>query len=382
VSDLHEELDAALRAITPREAPVEAAMRHGRRLRLRRRVGTAAGVVAVTVFAAVGYPALTQNSAGSAPPVQRQQRIVVTDMPPGTGSRPGVIALGTVSGVPWEISAEKPDGKSARPQCIDVKLGRPGAATATATGAGSSSPAVVGCGLTEAAGQDPAAFTSINAFPIGSDGGVAAIGTVAPDVTYIMVTLADGQQLKLIPVSAYGERLVAYVAPLDDQAVKAAAYLGNGQYLTATPFTRQGTTSIYGLWLRPGEKAPPTASAVLTTGTPGGWSGKVIAYEGPWGICLVTNDTMTLCYPVARLTDTGVVGLTGTGPPQIVFGSAAANASRLRVTLTGGNTLEVPIVAVGDGKLWAFGLVKGQQVSSLAAYDAPGNLVWSGTLPR
>jgi hypothetical protein len=378
VSDLHEELDAALRTISPREAPVEAAMRRGRRIRRRRRLGAVAVVAAVAVFATVGYPALTRMSAAPAPPVQHQ-RIVVTDEPPAMGTPPGLIALGTVDGLPWAISAEKPDGqpgKSALPQCFDITLGRPGA-----TGVGSSRPAMTGCGLTEQAGQEPATFTGFNGFGDGLRS-AAAVGTVAPDVTYIVVTLADGQQLKLIPVSAYGERLVAYVTPLDDQAVKAAAYLGNGQYLTATPFTQQGTTSTYGLWLRPGQKAPPTASAVLTTGTPGGWSGKVIAYEGPWGICLVTNDTMTLCYPVARLPGTGVVGLTGTGPPQIVFGSAAANASRLRVTLTGGNTLEVPIVEVGDDRLWSFGLVKGQQVSSLAAYDASGNLVWSGTLPR
>ena len=39
-------------------------------------------------------------------------------------------------------------------------------------------------------------------------------------------------------------------------------------------------------------------------------------------------------------------------------------------------------MAVGNGKLWAFGLVKGQQVRSLTAYDASGHLLWSGNLSR
>jgi hypothetical protein len=374
MSDLREELDAALRTITPREAPVEAAMRRGGRIRIRRRLA-AAGVTAVAVFAAIGYPALSRSSAAPRPAPVQHQGIVVTDEPPAMGTPSGLIALGTVDRVAWQVSVEEPgrhQGKNALPQCYDITLGRPGAPTV-----GVSRPAEVGCGLTEVTTLEPATFTSFNRFGDGLN--VAVVGTVAPDVTYIMVTLADRQQLKLIPVSAYGQRLVAYLTPLDDQVVKAVAYEGNGQYLTATLFRWQGL-SIYGLWLRPGDKAPPTASAVLTTGTPGGWRGKVIAYEGPWGICLVTDDVMSLCLPDAPVTDTEVLGFTGTGPPQIVYGSAAANVSRLRVTLRAGSTVEVPIVKVGDGRLWAFGLVKGQQVSSLAAYDASGNLAWSGTL--
>ena len=83
MSDLHEELDAALRMITPHEAPVEAALRRGRWLRRRRRVAAVAGVVSVAVFATVGYPALTRPSAAPRPAPVQHQRIVVTDEPPG-----------------------------------------------------------------------------------------------------------------------------------------------------------------------------------------------------------------------------------------------------------------------------------------------------------
>jgi hypothetical protein len=378
MSDLHEELDAALRTITPREAPVEAAMRRGRRLRFRRRLGAAAGVVAIAVFAAVGYPALTRPSAGPRPAPVQHQRIVVTDEPPAMGSPEGVIALGTVGGGSWEISAEKPDGqqgKSALPQCFDISLGRPGA-----TGVGSSRPAMVGCGLTEAASQEPATFTGFNGFGDGLN--AAAIGTVAPDVTYIMVTLADGQQLKLIPVSAYGERLVAYVTPLDDQVVKAVAYLGNGQYLTAVPFRQPGSVGLFGLWLSPGDKAPPTDSAVLTTGTAEDiWSQKVTAYEGPWGTCWVIGRGDSACVAAGGLKETSVLGYTG--DRLVIWGSAAEEIGRIVVTVDGGPAgLEVPMAPVGDEKVWAFALAKGQKATSLKGYDAFGHLIWTGKIPH
>ncbi len=233
MSDLRADLDTALRTIVPGEVPVEAAMRQGRRLQTRRRLAAIAGVAAVAVFAAVGYPALSRTGAAPrpAPPVQHQ-RIVVTNEPPGMGSPPGLIALGKVGSSSWEVSVDKPDGqhgKSALPQCYNVSLSRPGGAVAggpSSSGLGESS-----CGLTYAASQEPVTFTGSTGFGNGST--ALAIGTVAPDVTYIMVTLAGGQQLKLIPVPAYGVRLVAYVVPLSDGVVKAVAYLGNGQYLTA-----------------------------------------------------------------------------------------------------------------------------------------------------
>jgi len=295
------------------------------------------------------------------------------------GSLPGLIALGRVGSSSWEVSVDKPDGQhgtSALPQCYNVSLSRLGGAVAG--GPASSGLGESGCGLTYAASQEPVTFTGSTGFGNGST--ELAIGTVAPDVTYIMVTLADGQQLKLIPVPAYGARLVAYVVPLSDGVIKAVAYLGNGQYLTAVPFRHPGTVSVYGLWLRPGDHVPPTASAVLATGTPGARSGRITGYEGPWGTCFAAAGGDAACVPVARLAKTEVISFIGGAPPQLVSGSAAANVAQIKVTLTSGDIVRVPVVAVGDEKLWAFGLGKGQQVSSLGAYDASGKRVWSGTL--
>jgi hypothetical protein len=375
MTGLRAELDAALRTITPGEAPVEETLRQGRRLRFRRRAGAFAGVAAVAVFAAVASPALTRHSAAPRPaPPAQHQRIVVTDEPPAMGSPPGEVALGMVGGVPWEVDVDKPATKASGPlpTCWSSRQ-----AGGPAGGAFSSHLEMSSCGLPKP-GQWPVEFT-------GSGNGTNAImiGTAKPDVTYVALTLADGQELKLIPVTSYGgARLLAFVAPLSDPVIKAAAYLGSGQYLTAVPFRQPGSLPSFGLWLRPGDTPPPIASAVLTTGTPGAWSGKISAYEGPWGTCFSTGPGDAECSPALRLLATEVTGFTGGDPPLMAWGSAAPYVTRLEVTLTSGGTIRVPAVPVGDEKLWAFGVAKGQRVKSLAAFDAAGTRTWTGTMPR
>jgi hypothetical protein len=66
----------------------------------------------------------------------------------------------------------------------------------------------------------------------------------------------------------------------------------------------------------------------------------------------------------------------------MVWGSAAPYITRLAVTLANGDTIGVPAVPVGDEKLWAFGVAKGQRVKSLMAYNAAGTLLRTGTMPR
>lgn len=56
----------------------------------------------------------------------------------------------------------------------------------------------------------PAAFTEYL-----NDGITATtVGEVAPQVTYFIVSFNDGQQLKLLPVTAGGHRYVAWMGPL------------------------------------------------------------------------------------------------------------------------------------------------------------------------
>jgi hypothetical protein len=75
--------------------------------------------------------------------------------------------------------------------------------------------------------------------------------------------------------------------------------------------------------------------------------------------------------PLARLAATSLLGSLGTSP-RYFLGSAAASVSWVVVTLKGGGTLRVPAVAVGNERLWAFALVKGQAVRNWTAYSAAG----------
>jgi hypothetical protein len=333
-------------------------------------------VTAVALFAAAGYPALARHSAGPRPvPPVHHQRVLVTDVPPALGAPPGEVAFGRVGGLSWEVGVDKPAAKasSALPTCWRSRqAGGPEQA------ASSSSLEVSNCDLPKLTGQWPVEFTGQDT---GTNG--VMIGTVRPDVTYVALTLADGQELKLIPVTSYGgARLLAYVAPLRDPVIKAVAYQGDGQYLIAVPFNQPGSLSLFGLWLRPGDAVPPTASAVLTTGTPGVWSGKISAHEGPWGTCFSTGSGDSECYSAVQMLATEVTGLMGGDPPLMVWGSAAPYITRLEVSLTNGDIIRVPAVPVGDEKLWAFGVAKGQRVKSLAGYNAAGTRVWTGTMPR
>lgn len=61
-----------------------------------------------------------------------------------------------------------------------------------------------------------------------------ALGGVDADVAYVSLRLRDGHQLKLIPVSRYGHRLVGYVIPTQVGIASATVYLSNGRYATAT----------------------------------------------------------------------------------------------------------------------------------------------------
>jgi hypothetical protein len=361
VRDLHAELDAALRTITPRDAPVEAAMRRGRRIRLRRRLGAVAAVAAAAVFATVGYPALTRPAAGPAPAPVQHQPVIVTDIPPGMGSPDnGLIALGTIGATRWQVSVNPAPSLG---QCIAGQVGpghldagcyEPRLLSAPADG----SPVML-------QGNSRGAYT-------------VAVGGVAANVTYLVVTLTDGQQLKLIPVTSRGHRYVGYILPDGLRAARVAAYLGNGQELIAIPFNHPGFAIPQLVrWAPAGEPEPRTVTAEIGSGTVNGQHWSVTAQAGPWGTCIESGNR-DLCWAETGFPGTGIVGALD-GTTRYTIGSAAASVAEVRVTLTDGTSSVVPVNAVGDDRLWAFALGQGQHLKRWTAYDAAGQQVSTGT---
>jgi hypothetical protein len=365
VSDLHDELDEALRAITTRDAPVEAAMRGGRRIRLRRRLGAVVTVAAVAVFAIVGYPALTRHSAGPAPaPPVQHKRLVVTAMPPGMGSPDnGLIALGTIGATRWRVSI---DFSSPADQCIVGLVG---------------SDSVNGGCYQSGMLNGPADGSPVSLQGDSDRSYTVTVGGVAANVTYLIVTLADGQQLKLIPVTSHGHRYVGYALPAGLRVARVTAYLGNGQELTAIPFNQPGFAgTVLERWAPPGQPEPPSATALIGSGTLNGHPWSVTAYVGPWGTCLLWTEGGAYCWASTRTPGAGIIGSV-TDSAQYVFGAVTASVAEVKVTLTDGTSSLLPVKAAGGERLWAFALGKGQHLKNWTGYDAAGRQVATGTLP-
>jgi hypothetical protein len=370
MTDLREELDAVLRTVHPGEAPVGAAMRQGRCLRLRRRAAAAASAAAVAIAVAAGYPALSPKSAAPIP--MGPSRIMKISVTPGPGGPSGVIALGTIGGTRWSVSISD----SYAGGCISGTVGAEDIAT--------------GCY------QSGTLFPVVSEGPLilqGSSNGdyVVAAGGVAAGVRYVVLTLTDGQQLKLIPVALGGHRYIAFATPAAVQVTKGTAYLGNGQELTAIPFDPPGFgIPWFGRWTSPGQREPQPVTAVVGSGRTDGKAWSVTAFIGPWGTCLQGNvagnpNAGAACWPSAQMTSTELDTTLGDrlnyGPyrPLIVVGSAASAVTEVKVTLTNGTSVRVPARAAGREKFWVLALGPRQSVRGWTAYDAAGKQVASGS---
>jgi len=205
-----------------------------------RRVAEVAGALAV-VF--VIYLALTATT-----PPER-----ITDVP-APGSAPGLVASGVDGSQSWQIIIRPAaDMRQTGQVCwfghgpafglpasmyqdtgeICVKLQSP--------------PETYGDSEPPSVRPDPVQFDNF-----AQDTGIVepqvALGSVAADVTSVVLKLDGGQRLKLIPVERYGHRLVAFVLPRTVGIASAVAYLNNGQYATTIPVNYRDGLSIFPSW--------------------------------------------------------------------------------------------------------------------------------------
>lgn len=371
MNDIGSRLDEALSTVIAGTAPVEATMRRGRGIRVRRRVAAVTGVAALAALAglaAFGYPAALAR--WNAVPAPATQRGTITVRPPGPGSPAGLVASGTVDGKPWQLSVPPPRSGG---RCLFLLT------------QGSALNEDVGlCTQIFARVAEPVDFIDVERQPgdsLGADAGSvdAIFGQVRSDVDRVLVTLGDGTELTLHPADWYGHRFVAYAAPASMNVESVIAYSRTGEIGTAIPFKLPGLPVVVEKWLAPNTRPHFRATNVISSGTDHGVSSSITAYEGPWGTCF-TGPTLAYmhCVPLAAITATSVLGQAGS-PPIMAYGSAAASVSRLRVTLSGGSSDWVRPVRVGDEKLFAIALKgNGQSVRHWTAYDAAGKVVASG----
>jgi hypothetical protein len=361
--DLYERLDGAVEAITPRPAPVDGVMRHGRVIRWRRRAVAVAGV-AVVAAGAVAVPSIRHAA------TQHQtttSHYTATVQAPGPHSQAGLIASGTVNGQHWALTAGRPGaGGAGRGQQFVIASG----------------PAFGPDGSTDSApvftvpATDPVSLTGMASGP-----SQTAYGPVAADVSSIKVRLGNGIVLTLHPVRVYGVRLVAFAIPVGAPVVSATAYSARGEIATAIPF-RDGGISSFVTWLRPGQPGLARTSGLIGSGSYLGKAWSVRAYLGPWGACLVgqAGDAGgSNCEEVTSVSrnGTGMWLWTG-GIPAIAMGSAGPSVARIAVTSPDGKTTQVHPVAVGAGRFFAFPFGQGPKHWKWTAYDGSGHAITSG----
>ena len=387
MNDLREDLDRALRTVTFSEAPIERVKRDGRRIRTRRRVTLLAGVLAAAAVAA-GYPALARNSAAPPAPstgakTQAPHQApyggdpVITDgFPDGTtqaaaglATRSGVIAKGAMGGVPWQVTVRGPGATNPVPAdpCFTVSITSVGDLGVSCSDFPTLKAGVLNSG-------NPVMFTGE-----GDAVTEATIGEAASVVTYVIVNFTDGQQLKLIPVTADGHRYIAWIAPLTMTVASVVAHLGgpyvdSGQTATAVPFDPSGQLPVFGQWQQQGQRAPAKASGVIGGGVVGDHVWSAIGYVGPWGSCIVVNGEGFDCLPFGPLSTVTILGPVSYSVPglRLIFGSAPAGVAKVRVTLSGGRAVTARPVAVGNSRLFAVAVPANAAPTRWTSYDAAG----------
>ena len=400
MNDLREDLDRALRTVTFGEAPVERARRAGRRLRNRRRLAAVASVLVVAGVAA-GYPALARDDAaarpsplvGSAKPTPgRGHDMVVTAGPPGQTTeaaagltdKTGQIAEGAVGDMKWQVAVVPPGQKNpvSSDSCFVITIN---VGASDIMGSCNDIPARLGVGLGD---SKPAAFTELD------DNGttVTTVGEVEADLAFFIVTFADGQQLKLLPVTVGGHRYVAWMAPLSLTIDSVVAHLGgpyfdSGASATAVPYEPSGQQAAFGAWQQPGQRVPARASGRIGGGVTAGhvaWS--ATGYVGPWGACMGFSASGSSSDSYACIPLTSVRSLAFLGPVpfpvpglRLVFAVASAGVAKVRITLIGGKVVTARPVTVGGERLFAVAVTGSGGLAGWTMYDAAGHQVGSGS---
>lgn len=262
---LRASLGAELDLLDPGPLPLEAVVKQGRAVMIRRRALAAVAVVVVAA-AAVTVPRLVHIAhQPPAPPL----RYHVTVNPPGKGVRSNLIATGTLDKLRW--SAKGTVDREDFNVCWRVHGGR-----YDSWCDGDTLPAP--------------AFPRVPASFYGSDVlGPAYVTLVArADVSHLLVSLSNGQTVTLRPIRAFGREragFAAIVVPSNASITEIQAYSATGEVGYAVPFSTP--TDIETVrWLKPGQPALPkpasyTVAAGHVRGNP--WVERLDV--GPWGFC-------------------------------------------------------------------------------------------------
>jgi hypothetical protein len=359
--DLRERLDAAFQAVMPAPAPVDEAVRRGKRIRLRRRAVGAAGVAAA-VAAAVLVP-LGVHSHASPAPATRPGHYTVTVRPPGPHDPAGVIATGTINGKSWQFAVSRPGTGGLGHDYQFLMASGPGFGPAQKD----SSPVL------SSDGSDPATFEVL-----GGQGTILQVAAVGGNVTRLTVSLTNGTQLTLYPVTAFGVRAVAFGVPAAAVITDVTAYSRAGEIATAVPYTFANGVppfATFVTWLKPGQHGLARGDGTFAVKV-GGKESPMIVHTGPWGICVDATRGGT-CLGAAPPLRNRVLSSIMLGSDQVLLGSASAAVVRI-VAIQDGHTITTRPQSIAGQLFFALATGKDMHLLDWIAYDAAGHVVASG----
>lgn len=395
---LRSRLGSELDLLDPGPLPLDIVVRQGRAVLIRRRALTVAAALVITI-AAFTMPKLVHlRSQPAAPP-----RYHVTVNPPGSRSGSHLIASGRVSysgnNMRWSVS-----GAGAGPRFHlrwtegSWRVYKDGQLIG-ATGGGSyddPNPGVPGLP------QDPAAV--LHSRTGGEPTHVAL--TVRADVRYLLVSLSNGQVLRLRPVAVLGQAhpaLAAIVLPFETAVTEISAYSDRGELGYSVPFAslpgsppswlEENPTGDFQIvrWRGPGQPATPVpASYTIGRGTAHGAAWSEQLKVGPWGTCVVTPLGLgnALCYPGfgSGLTGSHLVrSLVSVGRPQdrVSWDAIVAKpaVSYIVALLPHGRLVHVRLYPVDGAKFATIAWTGGGQPTGWIAYAASGAILASGSFP-
>lgn len=356
--DFRERLDGVLDTVTPSPAPVSAAVRQGKIIKMRRWASAAAGlaVVAVLVVAVPGI--LHRALAPAAAPVYR-----VTVTSPGPDAPAGLIASGTINARHWKVVAAPPHGGN---QCFGFGGGNPCATS----------------GPAPAAGQDPAVLESSDY----GNGEVYVYGAVRREVSSLGVVLGNGTVLTLHPVSLYGKRYVAFAVPSHLDVTRVIAYSRGAELAYAVPFPGFGDVETIG-WRQAGEHVPGRVTVRIGSGVAGGASWSEFAYVGSWGRCFggagggssCVSGYGSLLSPGQLTAEMFIsVGGSGNAEERYYVATAAPSVGYLRMALSDGSKIRVQARDVLGQKFYVLAVPGKVNVLSWTAYSASGAKLGTG----
>jgi hypothetical protein len=341
-------------------------MHRGKGIRVRRRIGVAAGA-AVMVAAAAVLPGVLRTPAAHPTPISRLH-YTVTVRPPAKGAPAGTIAQGITDGKNWRL----------------VLSGSRGNLTVQAEGQ-LSNPADLAdlfSATDMGPGSSPANLAGESS-PAGPHNYEMLFGTLRADVARIEIRLPDGQVANLMPVRWAGYRWVGIVLPAGVRIAKAVAYdTAGAEVAYAIP---HAVTEL-STWWAPRQAGPARVTKSIGAGTVGNVHWHVTAEIGPWGYCYAWANGDSGCsssnsnpevVPGGKMISYFSCSPLGnpSGGPDVAIAFAARAVRTVVLRYSDGSSASFPTVWVSGGRVFAYVIPKHVHVTSSRELGATGQVV-------